>query len=383
MTAPTIAHVEVFPVGLRMIRTFVFASGSAGRSDGTAPHVFVKLTDSDGRVGWGEGRPSPGWSYETPESVTSTIESYLGPAIIGVPTTDRYGLHQRMNRVIGRGTSTGMPVAKAALDLAIHDLAARHADQSLRAYLGGADERRGVELSYTVTAHTESDVAEDVARGHQSGIRHFNYKVAVHPETDVRVGAQLRRLAGTDAFISADANQALSLVDAVRLAEQLRDVGVDLLEQPLPADAFDALGALRARTSLPLAVDESAISPTDFFRHAAAGLVDYLVIKLSRSGGLWPSTQQAAVAGAAGLGVILSSLTDSLLAKVAACQLAAAVGSTGPAALNGSQFIDEAAVYPGKDEVERGGSVILPDAPGIGVAPDEDELRKRLLRNLR
>src|SRR5690606_29700403 len=144
----------------------------------TAPHVFVKLTDSDGRVGWGEGRPSPGWSYETPESVTSTIETYLGPAIVGLPITDRYELHERMNRVIGRGTSTGMPVAKAALDLAVHDLAARAAGQSLRAYLGGSDERREVELSYTVTAHTEAEVVEDVERGLSAGIRHFNYKVA-------------------------------------------------------------------------------------------------------------------------------------------------------------------------------------------------------------
>lgn len=378
MSAPTIARVEVFPVGVPMLRTFVFASGSAGRPDGTAPHVFVKLTDSDGRVGWGEGRPSPGWSYETPESVTSTIETYLGPAIVGLPITDRYELHERMNRVIGRGTSTGMPVAKAALDLAVHDLAARAAGQSLRAYLGGSDERREVELSYTVTAHTEAEVVEDVERGLSAGIRHFNYKVAVHPDTDVRVGAQLRELA-PGGFVSADANQALSLVDAVRLANRLCDVGVDLFEQPLPTEAFDSLRVLRSRTDLPIAVDESSISPADFLRHVSAGLVDYLVIKLSRSGGLWPSAQQAAIAGAAGLGILLSSLTDSFLAKVAACQLAAAVGSTGPAALNGSQFIDEAPIYPSKDEIEHDGSVYLPDAPGIGVTPDEAELRKRLL----
>ncbi|MBA4117228.1 MAG: mandelate racemase, partial [Rubrobacter sp.] len=61
----TIREIEVFPALLPVLKTFSFASGSAGSAGGTAPHVFVKVTDSEGEVGWGEGRPMPQWSYET------------------------------------------------------------------------------------------------------------------------------------------------------------------------------------------------------------------------------------------------------------------------------------------------------------------------------
>ena len=144
-----IENIEVFPVLLPVIETFQFASGSAGTAGGGAPHVFVKVTDTEGGVGWGEGRPVPQWSYETLQTVETTIRDHLAPALLGLPVADRWGLHRRMQETIGRGPSTGQPIAKAALDLAVHDLCARAAGMSLRTFLGGADARASVELSYT------------------------------------------------------------------------------------------------------------------------------------------------------------------------------------------------------------------------------------------
>ncbi|HTD19724.1 MAG TPA: hypothetical protein VK667_09370, partial [Ktedonobacteraceae bacterium] len=113
----TIQNIEVFPLRLPITNTFRFASGSAGKAGDTAPFVLVKLTDNEGEVGWGEGRPMPQWSYETAESITTTIRHYLAPAILGQEITDRWGLHRRMQSAIGRGPSTGFPIAKAAVDM--------------------------------------------------------------------------------------------------------------------------------------------------------------------------------------------------------------------------------------------------------------------------
>jgi muconate cycloisomerase len=85
MKPRTIERVELFPVRLPVVKTFQYASGSAGTAGGSAPHVFVKVTDSQGETGWGEGRPHAAWAYETLESVTSTMRGYLGPAIVGLP----------------------------------------------------------------------------------------------------------------------------------------------------------------------------------------------------------------------------------------------------------------------------------------------------------
>jgi muconate cycloisomerase len=117
-------------------------------------------------------------------------------------------------------------------------------------------------------------------------------------------------------------------------------------------------------------VDEASVGPADFFAYAAEGLVDYLVVKVTRTGGIWPTLQQIATAEAAGLPLLVSGLTDSLLTRAAVCQVALVYGFDGPAALNGSQFIDESAVYPDKSRIEFGGAVHLNSEPGIGVAPD-------------
>ncbi len=377
-----VISVEAFPVEVPVTKTFAFASGTAGAAGSVVIVPFVKVTDSDGNVGWGEGRPSPSWNYETANSILSTIRDYLAPAVLGMQASDRWGLHHRMRSVIGLGPSTGMPVAKAALDIALHDLAARAAGLTLRAFLGGSDDRREVELSYTVTSHEPGAVREEVAKAKTAGFRHLNFKIGVEAVTDVAVAQAIREEAGPAAFVWADANQCLALHEARLLCERLRDVGTDVLEQPLRADTPHLMSRLRESTLLPLATDESTVSPADFLGLASIGAVDYLVVKVTRSGGLWPTMQQIAVADAAGLQLLVSGLTDCMLTKAAACAAAAAVGFTGPAAMNGSQFLDDTELFPTKTEIERGGVVRLGSGTGLGISPDEAAVRRHATGSL-
>lgn len=378
----TIENIEVFPIRLPITNTFRFASGSAGKAGDTAPFVLVKLTDNEGEVGWGEGRPMPQWSYETAESITTTIRHYLAPALLGQEITDRWGLHRRMHSAIGRGPSTGFPIAKAAVDMAVHDVCARSAGQSLRTYLGGSSERNTVVLSYTLTAHEVEAVRREILNAMERGFRHFNFKAAVTPETDIALAKVIRQTAGPDAFVWADANQGFEPHEALTVARSFAEAGVNVLEQPFPADQLHLMRRLRSQCSIPLAVDEASVSPADFFHYAAEGLVDYLVVKVTRSGGLWPSLHQVAVASSAGLPFLVSGLTDGFLTKLAVCQLAAAFGHRGPAGLNGSQFVNEAALYPDKPEREFDATVHLGEQIGIGVHPDPQAVEQFLAKDL-
>ncbi|GHO98221.1 mandelate racemase [Reticulibacter mediterranei] len=377
----TIQSIDVFPIRLPITQTFRFSSGSAGKAGETASFVLVRLTDSAGEIGWGEGRPMPQWSYETVESITTTTRRYLAPAIIGQEITDRAGLHRRMHSVVGRGPSTGFPIAKAAVDMALHDLAARSANLPLRSYLGGSSANSAIALSYTVTAHDVETAHREVEGALEQGFRHFNFKAAVAPETDLALAKAIRQTAGQDAFVWADANQGFQPHEALRVARGFVDMGVNVLEQPFPADQLQLMRRLRNQCPIPLAVDEASVSPADFFHYAAEGLVDYLIVKVTRSGGLWPSLQQIATAQAAGLPFLVSGLTDSLLTKHAACQLAATFGHTGPAALNGSQFIDESSLYPNKSQHEQNGTVQLGEQSGIGVQPDQQLVEQLLIKD--
>lgn len=378
----TIRAIDVFPIQLPVLATFKFSSGSAGQAGDLVPVVLVRITDSEGTSGWGESRPMPAWSYETAQTVTTTIRSYLAPVLLGMEITDRYECQRRMQKVIGIGPSTGQPLAKAAVDMALHDLCARAVGLPLRCYLGGSVERNTVALSYTVIAPDIADVEPVVHEALQQGYRHFNFKAAVNEKTDIAVAQALRKSAGPDAFIWADANQGYQRHQVLRIAEAFAHAGVDVLEQPLPADQLYLMQEVRSHCSLPLAVDEASVSPADFFQYAARNLVDYLVIKLARSGGIWPTLQQIATAQAAGLPLLVSGLTETLLSRMASCQVATAAGFTGPAALNGRQFLDDSALYPERDRYEYQGAVHLPETPGIGVTIDEARLEPLVIKNI-
>lgn len=375
----TIAKIDVFPLRLPIKKLFTFASGSAGKIQEGAPHVLVKVTDSDGVVGWGEGRPVPGWSYETLETVTTILRNYLAPAVLGIQIDDRWKLHQTFHRILGRGPSDGQPIARAALDIAVHDAAAKSCGKSLRAYLGGGDERRTLPLSFTMLAHDAEQARQEMAEAKAEGFLHYNFKAGWSPQEDVAVAKVAREQGGDDAFVWADANQGLRPATMRQTATGLLEVGANVLEQPVAADQLPLMKALRTSTQLPLAVDEASVGPSDFLRYVEAGLVDYLVVKVTRTGGLWPSAQQLAIAQAAGLDFLVSGLTDGLLTKLAAAQLAAAFGYRGPLALNGSQFTDETELFPQKAELENNGHLHLNNAPGLGVSPNEEAFQPYLV----
>lgn len=374
-----IERVEVFPAAFPVTRAFRFASGSAGTAGQKAPMAFVKVTASDGTVGWGAGRPLPQWSYETIESVVTTLRGYLAPAALNLQIWDTEGLERRMFAAVGRGPSTGQPVAKSALDMALWDLRAKAAGVPLRCLLGGSGEMNSLRLSWTCTAHSAAEMREDIAAGKAAGFTDFNFKAAVDPQTDLEVAGVLVEEAAPGAFLWADCNQGFHLPDALKVATAFEEIGIGVLEQPLPADQFQGMAELRRKTILPLAVDESTVSDADFFRYAAAGLVDFLVIKVPRSGGITPTLRQIAVARSAGLQLLVSGLTDSFLGKMASLQIAAAYRIPYPSALNGSQFLDESLAFPDKVRMEQGGTVDLGQRPGIGVEPDEDALRRMVI----
>src|SRR5438105_2267004 len=124
-----IAVIKTFPLYYPTAGFFKFLQAPAGRPAGR-PSVLVKITADDGTVGWGQSVPSPRWSYETLETVQSTITNYLGPELIGLDPFDVEGIGAAMNRAIAPSFSTGQPICKAGIDLALFDLTGKLLGQS-------------------------------------------------------------------------------------------------------------------------------------------------------------------------------------------------------------------------------------------------------------
>src|SRR5688572_26515873 len=117
--SPKIAKTEIFPVTYGVTSHFRFFPKPE------RPTLMVKITAEDGTSGWGQSVPIPTWSYETPESARHTLENYLAPLLVGSSPFDLAGIHAKMQKAIAPSFSTGMPIAKAGIDLALHDLAGR------------------------------------------------------------------------------------------------------------------------------------------------------------------------------------------------------------------------------------------------------------------
>ena len=154
---PAITRIEVFPVAYPVTAHFKFFTRPE------RPAVFVKVTCETGAVGWGQSVPIPTWSYETLESVVATLENYLAPALIGRDALDIAGAHAAMNRAIAPSFSTGMPIAKAGIDLALHDLAGRLRARACR-NCGGASRCARVVLSWTVNPVKLEEIDEPGGR---------------------------------------------------------------------------------------------------------------------------------------------------------------------------------------------------------------------------
>jgi L-alanine-DL-glutamate epimerase-like enolase superfamily enzyme len=366
----TIAQVETFRVDYPVVGYFKFFEQPAGRPP-CRPTIVIKLTTANGIVGWGQAVPSPRWSYETPETVESTIEHYLAPLLIGADPGDIDGIHDRMNRAIAPSFSTGQPIAKSGIDLALFDLAGR---------LGGGpacgveDPRTAdasVKLSWTINVAHPDEVGAQIAAATAQGYVSFNIKVAPDLKLDLEICRLVKALAPA-AFIWADANGGYDEVTAATAAHQYADLGLAALEQPLPANRLTGYQRLVQSAALPIAMDEGIVSRIDLEEFCRLKALSGVAIKVARCGGLSEAARIVELAKNEGLYLLGSGLTDPDIALAASLRLFARCGLSAPAALNAPQYL--AASILEKPLFVIAGGIAPPPGPGLGIAVDEAKL---------
>lgn len=256
-----------------------------------------------------------------------------------------------------------------AVETALVDLEARRRGVPLARLLGAAS------LSVPVNAALgplDEGCAERAAAAAAQGFCIGKVKVGLAP-----VGEELARLRELGALgcglrLRLDANRAWSEADARRFltaVADLHDVRMDGVEEPLAAPTLDALARLQAALPFALAVDES-LPALGAGALLASRAVRRLVLKPARVGGVLRTLVLARLAQAAGMEVVLTSVVDSAVGVAAAAHLAAAISrdvapdTAHGLATGGWLAEDVAPALPIAD-----GRLILPDAPGLGIAP--------------
>lgn len=357
-----IVQIEAIPHSYPTVGRFKFFEASDGTPTGR-PSVLVKATAEDGTIGWGQSVPIPRWSYESLESVAITLEKYLIPPLIGRDATDIEAAHAIMNQEIAGSFSTGMPMAKAGIDLALHDLSGKLQGKSY-AELVGRPSRSKIELSWTLNPRNLDEVEPLIETGLRRGCRHFNVKIAPDPAFDVELCRIVKRNVPSG-FLWADANGGYDLAAALEVAPKLAEAGVAVFEQPLPANRLTGYRKLKQQGALPIIMDEGVVSAEDLEEFIAFGLLDGVAMKPARCGGLLPSFRQIEILRREGLILLASGLTDPDVSLAASLVLFGAFDYELPAALNGPQFIRESVLQ--DPLLPQDGRLEVPSGPGLGV----------------
>ncbi len=369
--AARIARIETFPVTYPTVGRFKFFEGPRGEPLGRQT-VVVKITAEDGAVGWGQSVPTHKWSYETLETVQTTIDRYLAPVLVGMDAFETDAIHAVMNRVIAPSFSTGQPICKAGIDLALFDLTGRLLRQPAARRWG----RRGcdaITLSWTLNPRTLDDVPAMIDEGRRHGYRNFNVKVAPDPKFDLELCRIVKRLV-PDGFLWADANGGYDEATALEVAPKLADIGVPVLEQPLPANRLTGYRKLKKLGALPIIMDEGVVSCAELEEFIKLELLDGVAMKPARCGGLTEARRQIEMVLRHGLMFLGSGLTDPDLSLAASVLLYAAYDLKYPAALNGPQFLANKTILR-TPLLPRDGRVSIPTGAGLGVEIDEAALR--------
>jgi muconate cycloisomerase len=333
---------------------------------GSRPSILVRLTDEDGVQGWGQSVPVETWTYETVESVESTLQHYLAPAILGADPSDLADVHARMERAIRPSFSVGQPLCKAGVDLACYDLWGKQTGKSVSDLLGGA-RRRQIKLSWTIQSPTLGGAEKQLEQGRALGYDSFNIKVGAPqaPAYDLELVRTVVKFA-PKGFHWCDANTNYDLDTALTMAPKLADLGLKGLESPLPPNRIRAYQELKRQGALPILMDEGIISPVEVAEFIALGMFDGIAMKVARCGGLWNATQIAQLLQESGLLLFASGLTDPELSMAATVHFFAWAGLELPAAVNGPQYLaDRGTMDPSFRP--RGDNLHVPAGPGLGI----------------
>lgn len=353
-----LAAVEAVPYALPFRAPYVTARGTLTRRE----MALLRVRDADGVEGLGEAVPLSLRGGVDLARVTNELRALEAAAIDD-------GAARRLS-----------PPAACALTTALRDLRARRRGEPFLAPGdegdGGGDAGRAppatVRCNATLVAGEPAAVAEEALRWAELGFETFKLKLGAGD--DVGQVAAVREALGPGARIRVDANEAWDKATAIETLRALEPYAVELAEQPVAG--LEAMAAVAAAVDVPLAADESVVTPRQAARAAALGACRYTGVKLSKVGG-----PEAALAVAAELPAYVTSALDGPVGIAAAAHVALRLAAgEGPDLAHGlaTQRLFAATIAAVGCEL-RGAELQPPPGPGLGVEIDEDALRAHRL----
>ena len=290
----------------------------------------------------------------------------LAPAILGQDPRRLEGVERAMDLQL-----PGHLYAKQPVDMACWDIAGQAFGMPIAELLGGRREG-GTPAASSVSSGDPDYMSGIVDAYRERGYVAHSAKVGgsdVERDIERIRHLEANRLPGE--IILYDVNRAWTRREAAIVMNAVSDLGVTF-EQP--GESLDDIAAIRRTTTSPISVDESLVTLQDAVRIAREGIAEVFGIKLNRVGGLTKARRMRDVATAHGIQMFVMATGGSVLADTEAAHLAESVPDELVRACWSCQDMLTVDVSPGKGPRCTDGHIAVGDAPGLGVAPDEDLL---------
>jgi L-alanine-DL-glutamate epimerase-like enolase superfamily enzyme len=362
-----IKTIEAIAISLPMIKPVVMAGEEVRQAD----NMLVRI-EADGRlVGWGEAASAPTMTGETVAGMMAAVH-HLSAALVGRDASDIEGALAAMD-----GRMYGNHGAKAAIEIALHDLVGRATGEPVHAMLGKKQRGRVPLLGVIGGGDYDGDL-KDAAKKKAAGFTAFKIKVGIDaPTKDAARTRAICDVLGADALISADANQGFSTEEGIAFVRAVAGAGLDFFEQPVASHDLAGMAAVAAAASgIAIGADEGIHSADDIRRHHRRKAARGVSLKAIKLGGIRGVVDAARLCGRLGMSVNISCKTgESSIACAAALHVAAVIPNIawGLTLTNGALGEDVTA-HPVL--VDRGHADVL-DRPGLGVEVDEDRVRRQ------
>lgn len=359
-----ITAVEAFPVS-QVVNPKLAIISAAGKHP-ESHYVVSKITSDEGLAGYGEATVTPGWSGETQASALHMVREIFAPLLLGEDPLHISHLAALMDRIV-----IANPFIKAAIEMALIDLASRSLDLPAHIILGGPRRAPKIGLKFSIGAFTPAEAARVARHALEIGLHAVKVKVGLDVTGDIARVEAVRNAVGENFRVGVDGNGGWTESDTRLAIPHLERLNVNAIEQPLRRGDFRGCARLRQRTSIPIMLDESIFTRQDALEAIREDACDLISIYPGKNGGMLRSLEIAQMAATAGLQCIIGSNLEMDLGSAAMLHLAIAIP-------NLAESVDHDIIGPlyyeqhfTKTPIQfRDGAAILPEGPGLGLIPD-------------
>ncbi|MDR1245603.1 MAG: mandelate racemase/muconate lactonizing enzyme family protein [Clostridiales Family XIII bacterium] len=279
-----ITGIKLYPLTLRFKQVFEESFGTVGKVE---KNVLIQIFTDEGIYGLGEAISlGPWYSVETQGSIMFLIKEYIGPKVL--LGEDPFNVDKIWNGM--DNVSTNNTVAKSCVDFALYDIMGKALGVPVYKLIGGKFADR-IPMRWGIGNGSPEQMVEFALEGIDKGFRGLKIKCGIDVRKDIEIVKTLRKAIGDDVDLTVDVNQAYTPEQAIRLIKQMEEYNVLCVEQPVLAFDLDGLRRVRDNTTASIGLCEAGLTSYEIMKAIKKEAVDYVHLKIARSGGFYRGKQ--------------------------------------------------------------------------------------------